>query len=97
MFHYLKGEYKKGSNSVVSFIYHTLKQIDLSKFKEIIMFSDSCPAQNKNSTVFKTLLYLSNYFNRKVTHIYPIKGHSYCVCDRQFGLFTKKNKENCCD
>lgn len=92
VYHFIEGTYKKGANSVASFIFGTLKQIDLTHFNEIIMFSDNYPGQNKNGTVFKSLLYFANYFKIQISHIYPVKGHSYCVCDRQFGLFTKKKK-----
>ena len=32
-------------------------------------------------------------FKIQISHIYAVKGHSYCVCDRQFALFTKKVKK----
>lgn len=93
MIHFIEGENKKGANSVSSFLFEILKQINLSSFKEVILFSDSCPAQNKNSTLFKCLIYLSNLFKIQISHVYAVKGHSYCVCDRQFALFTKKVKK----
>ena len=93
VYYFLEGEFKKGANSVSSFVFETLKKLNLRNFNEIILFSDSCPAQNKNSTVFKSFLYFANYFNIKITHVFPVKGHSYCVCDRQFGLITKKLKK----
>lgn len=93
MYYFLEGQFKKGSNSVISFVYQTLKSINLLNYKEIILFSDNCPGQNKNSTVFKSFVLFANYFGLKLTHYYPIRGHSYCVCDRQFGLFTKKLKK----
>ena len=92
MYHMIEGQFKKGSNSVTSYLLETLKKFDLSNCNEMILFSDSCPGQNKNSTLFKSLIFFANYFNVKITHYYPVKGHSYCVCDRQFGLFTKKLK-----
>ena len=92
-YHFIEGQFRKGSNTVSTFIFQTLQGIDLSSFKEIVLFSDNCPGQNKNSIFFKSLIYFANYFHIKISHVYPVKGHSYCVCDRQFGLFTKKLKK----
>ena len=92
MFHFTEGEFKKGPNTIATFIYDVVKNINLEPFNEIIIFSDSCFAQNKNSVVFKTLVYLSNLYDIKITQIFPQVGHSYCVCDRNFANFTKKVK-----
>ena len=92
MYHYLEGQYKKGANSIISFVFNSLLETDLEPFNEIILFSDSCPGQNKNFHIFSAFIHFANYFRKKITHIFPVKGHSYNVCDRQFGTFNKKMK-----
>lgn len=92
MFHFTEGEFKKGPNTIATFIYEIVKNINLESFNEMVIFSDSCFAQNKNSVVFKTLVYLSNLHNIRITQVFPQVGHSYCICDRNFANFTKKIK-----
>ena len=29
----------------------------------------------------------------KITHIFPARGHSYCQCDRNFGLYSRQVKQ----
>ena len=49
--------------------------------------SDSCGGQNKNKTVVRFCSWLSVTFQVDITHIFPIRGHSYCQCDRNFGCY----------
>ena len=49
--------------------------------------SDSCGGQNKNKTVVRFYSWLSVTFQVDITHIFPIRGHSYCQCDRNFGCY----------
>ena len=56
------------------------------------IFCDSCGGQNKNYTVFRYLHWLVTTQNRlqKVTVTFPIRGHSYMECDKDFGLLNQK-------
>ena len=67
----------------------------------IVLLSDSCGGQNENLTMLKFYARLSKKKrkNGTIKHIFPVKGHSYCQCDHNFGLYGKvlrdiKNTEN---
>jgi hypothetical protein len=93
MYYFLEGEFKKGSNSVCSFIHDVLKQLMNPQIKNIIIFSDSAGGQNRNYTVLKFLTYVSDFYKVKITHVYPVRGHSFCECDRNFAAFSKSIKK----
>jgi hypothetical protein len=73
-------------------LYKTLKENITRNIKTVFIFSDSCGAQNKNYTVLKFLIWASIYFKVKIIQVFPVRGHSYCVCDRNFSLFSKSVK-----
>lgn len=87
---YHEGQGKKGPDEVCTF----LKDYIESNFSEVItelhIFSDGCPGQNKNNTIVRFLLALqaSGRFN-KICHYFPIRGHSFLPCDRDFGVLKK--------
>lgn len=93
MFYFLEGEFKKGANSVCSFLYFVFKEVINSKTNQIIIFSDACGGQNRNYILVNFLLFCSIYYKIKIIQIFPVRGHSYCVCDRNFGIFSKKLKK----
>ena len=92
MFYFLEGEYKKGCNTVISFLNYVLKLLITPNIKNIIIFSDSCFAQNKNSFLVMFLNLISLKWKVNISHIYPIKGHSFCRCDSNFSLISRKLK-----
>ena len=52
-----------------------------------IFLSDSCGGQSKNKTMIRFCSWLSAKFNKTVTHLFPIRGHSYCQYDQIFGNY----------
>lgn len=95
MFPMLEGISKKGANTVCSFIHHAIiKEFDNSKYDSVTLFSDGCPGQNKNYTVFYFLILLSNHLQTEIKYVFPIRGHSYCQCDRNFGTYSRKLKKS---
>lgn len=80
MYIWLETEYKKGSNEISSFIYHRLKNTDLTDVHTIRLFSDRCGGQNKNQVM---LSILSNFLQecpsniKNINYFYPIVGHSF--------------------
>lgn len=54
--------------------------------EELHIFSDACPGQNKNNTMVRFLmtLQISRRFKKNYHH-FPIRGHSFLPCDRDFG------------
>ncbi|XP_065204694.1 uncharacterized protein LOC135834675 [Planococcus citri] len=89
----------KGSNEVVSAFDHFFEKIihpriANGRYNKIQLFSDCCPAQNKNTTM---LGYLMRKIEdpvmkkiAKVEYIFPIRGHSYLPADRVFARIEKK-------
>ena len=83
----------KGSNDVVSCLDHYFNSYDLTEVDTLYLFSDLCGGQNKNSTVIHYLYSLvKNGHFRRIQHIFPIRGHSFLPCDRDFGKTESKRK-----
>ncbi len=51
--------------------------------------SDSCEGQKKNYIVMKFLILIPMLFKVKIMDVFPVRGHSYCTCDRNFANFSK--------
>ncbi|XP_043464094.1 uncharacterized protein LOC122507356 [Leptopilina heterotoma] len=94
---FLETEAKKDSNTVCSFLYHFIKKKleDFPTIKKIVFYSDSCGGQNKNINVVMFCTWLASSLNIIIEHIFPVRGHSYNQCDRNFGKYSKilKNHE----
>lgn len=89
----------KNGNSVVSFLYDCLKKLlnkpNFSNIKTVVLMSDATGGQNRNTTVTKFCVWFAKVHNLEVVHLYPVRGHSFSQCDRNFGLVRNKvkNKE----
>lgn len=88
-FCFLESESKKDPNSVCSFLYHVIHQKleKMPHIKKVVLLSDSCGGQNKNSTMVMFGGWLSRAFNVEVEHLFPVRGHSFSQCDRNFGKY----------
>jgi len=64
----------------------------LACYNKIYLFSDGCGGQNKNYFIL-SFLSLSKRLQIEIRHVYPVRGHSYCSCDRNFGLCGQKKKK----
>lgn len=90
-------ESNKGSNEVCSALGNCLKQLEprikRRKYRNLDLYCDSCPGQNKNQSMLCLLLrYINspkNIFHR-IRIIFPVRGHSYMPPDRVFGNLEKK-------
>lgn len=62
--------------------------------KQLHIFADNCAAQNKNRFLWAYLHSVVESGRLKViTFSYPIPGHSFLPCDRDFALIEKKRKK----
>lgn len=77
MYWFLEVESKKGGNSVVSLLYNAISKMIKPETTEITLYSDSAPGQNKNTTMIRFCLWLAETFNVVITHMFPVRGHSY--------------------
>ena len=90
----LEGFAKKGSNSVINFVLDAiLKEFDPQKHDKIFLFSDGCGGQNKNYLFLHFFASLAKKLGVPIEHVFPVVGHSYNQCDRNFGLYSKKKKD----
>lgn len=83
---------KKGADDVTSLMYHFCFNYLPESVRHLEIYCDSCSGQNKNYTMFRFLHFLVHGKKRfdtiKVT--FPIRGHSYLECDKDFGLINQK-------
>lgn len=68
----------------------------MTNIKHLHIFSDGCGAQNKNHTFIRlcsALVSLGKF--ETIDQYYPVRGHSFLPCDRDFGLIKRKIRK--CD
>lgn len=85
LYMYHEGQANKGPDEDCSFLWMYISTLPPS-VKKLVLFSDGPSGQNKNHTVVKCLLALcdSGRFD-SVVHYFPVRGHSFMACDRDFG------------
>nr|CAH7741542.1 unnamed protein product [Callosobruchus chinensis] len=82
---YHEGQASKGLNEVCNFIDDYIKKMPV-EIQELYIFSDSCSEQNHNHPVVKFFLYhVQSKRFREIVQYFPIRGHSFLPCDRDFG------------
>lgn len=83
----------KGPNEVCTFLFDYFKKYVEDGVTTLLLFADNCGGQNKNHTLLRFVMALVelNWFE-EVTINFPIRGHSYMPCDRDFGLIKRKMK-----
>lgn len=93
MFMYTECDGKKGPGEVVSCLDWYLKNVVSPNTTEIVLFSDNCAAQNKNKILVQYLFSLTHTTQfQKITHSFSERGHSFLLCDRDFGNIEKKKR-----
>lgn len=83
---------KKGADDVCSMLSNYVESLDAA-VSSLHVFCDSCAGQNKNWTVIRFCHYLVNVVKRftEVKLTFPIRGHSYMECDKDFGAVNQKH------
>ncbi|KAK5639391.1 hypothetical protein RI129_011883 [Pyrocoelia pectoralis] len=91
---YHEGVAAKSPNEICSLLMDYIQNYIGPEVKELHLFSDNCPGQNKNHCVTRMSLALTDTgrFN-KIQHFFPIRGHSFLPCDRAFGLVKRNLKK----
>lgn len=87
---------KKGQNDVTSILFNYLLLEGASaNASELILISDGCAGQNKNYVMVKFWYMVVHVLKlyTKVTHIFPVRGHSYLPNDQDFGLIGQERKK----
>lgn len=93
LYRYLENGGEKNCNSVCSMVYDFISKKMSDSTKKIILFSDSAGGQNKSVKITYFLAWLSKALSVEIELVYPVRGHSYCICDRNFGLYSMKLKK----
>ena len=85
----------KGAKEVFSFIINNETNYICSDVKELRFFSDNCTGQNKNHTMVRMCMALvdTGRFN-KFQQFYPVRGHSFLPCDRDFCVINRSLRKN---
>lgn len=91
-------ELPKNASVIASALFDKLIKHKFSKnIKEICIFADGCPGQNKNITMIGML---ANFLQRNapvnIQHIeliFPVVGHSFMPPNRVFGISERKIKK----
>lgn len=87
---YHEGQAGKGPNVVASFLLDYIATYVPHSVTELHLFSDNCPGQNKNHTLCRVLLALTDTGRfQKIVHHFPLRGHSYLPCDRKFSVIRR--------
>lgn len=88
---YHEGIGRKSPNEVCTLLNEYIASNVPENVTELHIFSDGCTGQNRNHTVVRFLLSLAalKRFD-KIYHYFPIRGHSFLPCDRDFGVVKRK-------
>ena len=87
---YHEGQAQKGPNEVCSFLLNYIDTYTRPGIKEVFVFSDGCPGQNRNNTVAGFFLALTDIERfQKIVHYFSTRRHSYLPCDRNFSVVKR--------
>lgn len=78
------------ASCLTDIIEETLKK----SLKQVIIYSDGCTAQNRNSVLSNALLHLSIKYKVNITQKYLEKGHTQMECDSVHSVIERKLKRN---
>lgn len=94
LYYYLETESKKNPETVCSFLYDFIKyKFELKQYDEVYLLSDSTSGQNRNKMMATFCSWLAMDQEITITHIFPVVGHSFGQCDRNFGVYGNKLKK----
>lgn len=86
---------KRGSIEIASCIYNILINMP-PEVKSVILYSDTCGGQNKNSNMIAMFMYLLKMHPtiETIDHKFLIAGHTHLECDSDHTLIEKKSKRS---
>ncbi|XP_050311864.1 uncharacterized protein LOC126747345 [Anthonomus grandis grandis] len=85
---------KKGADEVASLLHDFCHNILGQTVRCLEIFCHSCAGQNKNYTIIRLLHHMVHKEGRfdKIKITFPIRGHSYSECDKDFALIKQKTR-----
>nr|CAH7748233.1 unnamed protein product [Callosobruchus chinensis] len=85
-----EAEARKSPNEVCSFLLNYIENYIGPNVRELRLLSDNCPGQNKNHSLIRMCLALTDTGRfHKIEHFFPIRGHSFLPCDRNFAVIKR--------
>lgn len=84
---------KRGGNEIASCVFDHLLTLNTNA-KHVVLYSDSCPGQNKNSfiaTMFAIFMQFKNNVDI-IDHKFLVPGHTHMECDSDHALIEKRKK-----
>lgn len=89
IFIYHEGQAKRGPDEVCSFLKQYIDSVPMT-YDEVHVYADNCGGQNKNHAVSRFFLALTDTGRfKKVKQFFPVVGHSYSPCDRDFAIIKR--------
>lgn len=84
----------RGPQEITSCLLYHIKQYVPPECENLVLYSDSCGAQNRNikTSVMLSHLLEKNEHLKEITQHFYRTGHSYNVCDRKFAIIEKKRR-----
>lgn len=90
-----EAECAKGSNEVVSMLWHFLSSLPKKKKKHMVLNADNCIGQNKNNTIMKFFAWLCSTGNSEIIEVkFMIKGHTFFSPDSNFSHIKRKYRRS---
>lgn len=85
----------RGGNQIATCLFKELMSLP-NEIKHVVLYSDNCPGQNKNSHVAATFLSVMAIKKaiKIIDHKFLISGHTHMECDIDHGLIEKQKKNN---
>lgn len=71
---------------MASFLFDSIqkKLAEFTNVKHIVLLSDAAGGQNKNQTLLRFCLWIARMYSVEITHMYPVRGHSFGQYDWNF-------------
>lgn len=84
---------KRGANEIGSCLFHYLNNLP-KNITNVIMYSDCCPGQNRNSIMIAMCLYFLNQQDtiKIIDHKFMVPSHTRMECDGDHGKIEKAKK-----
>lgn len=85
---------KRGANEIASCLYKEIQNLPDS-IRKVVMYSDTCGGQNKNSHLAAMFTYLmqENTALSEINHKFLVAGHTRMECDADHSLIEKQKKK----
>lgn len=80
---------------MISFLYDFMvkKLKEKPNITRLVIFSDSAGGQNNNRFLMRFLSWFAHSRHLTIEQVFPVSGHSFNQCNRNFGMYSKVVKK----